>query len=276
MIETTLDELVPRYWAFLVDQFGVLMTGGGAYPWAPEALARLGETGKPVILLSNSGKRAAANIARLERFGFDRRSFETVLSSGEAAHAALAARIGTELPRGAAVFLIRRDGDGSAIEGLGLREVETAEEADLVMIAGSEGDRLTLETYREMLAPAAAKGVPCLCTNPDMTMLTGDTRAFGPGRIAQLYQELGGTVEYVGKPHPLIYQVALKKLHGIPANRVLCIGDSPAHDVRGGKAAGFATALVRTGVHEGEDFAEFLADAPKGDRPDYIIPRFEL
>ena len=277
MIETTLPDLAGRFDAFLVDQYGVLLSGAGAYPFAPAALSRLAETGKPVILISNSGRRSAPNEERLTRLGFDRASYRLVLSSGEAAHAELARRIGRDIAPGAAVLVISRDGDLSGIEGLDLHATDAPAEADIVLLAGSHGERLTLDDYRAQLADPAARGVPCLCTNPDMIMLHPGGTAFGAGRIARLYEELGGPVEWFGKPYPLIYGVAARMLEGVEPGRVLCIGDSPAHDIRGGQQAGHATALVRTGVHAGDSLEEVMAHCEEeGARPDFLIPDFSF
>lgn len=274
---TSLADLAGRFDAFLVDQFGVILDGPGAYPFAPAALAALAATGKPVILLSNSGRRSAPNVARLAALGFSRDSFRTVFSSGEAAHACLARRIGDTLAPGTAVWLHAREGDRSAIEGLGLTETGDPARAGLLLIAGSQADRLSLEDYRRILAPAARAGIPCLCSNPDMTMMSATGLKPGAGAIARIYAELGGQVDYVGKPHPLIYDEVRQLLPGLPPARILTIGDSPAHDVAGGQGAGMATALVRTGIHAG------LADAAlrdlcrgQGHVPDFVIPRFSF
>ncbi len=65
----TLHDLVDHYDAFLVDQFGVLLDGAGAYRHARAALDELYARGKRVLLISNSGKRSAANVGRLGRSG---------------------------------------------------------------------------------------------------------------------------------------------------------------------------------------------------------------
>ncbi|MGG7565488.1 TIGR01459 family HAD-type hydrolase [Rhodovulum sp. DZ06] len=264
-----------RFDAFLVDQFGVLLDGTGAYPSAPAALAALAATGARVLLLSNSGRRAQPNIDRLLSFGFGRGSFETVLSSGEAAHGMLRARIGGALRPGARVLVVSRVGDGSETEGLDLVPTDDPDAAELVLISGSRGDELGLDAYADLLRGPASRGVPCLCTNPDMVMLTPAGRSFGPARIAQLYEGFGGAVEMIGKPHRPVYEIAHRMLGAPDPARVLCIGDSPAHDLKGAATLGFRGALVRTGIHDGIDDAARLAlCAAEGVRPDFILPRF--
>lgn len=277
MRPATLGALVAAHDAFLIDQFGVLLDGSGAYPYAPRALARLAEAGKPVILLSNSGKRAEANAERLVALGFARESFRLVLSSGEAAWRALQGRIGAGLAPGAGVWLHARGGAEDQIAGLDLRRATSPDAADLLLLAGSRGDEMTLAQYEALLRPAAARGVPMLCTNPDIEMMTPLGLRFGAGRIAQSYVAMGGAVEWIGKPYPLIYAEAAALLPGIRPACILCIGDSPAHDVAGGQAAGHATALVQTGLHAGMGRAA-LADLCQGAGavPDYLLPAFDF
>jgi len=212
----------------------------------------------------------------LTGLGFDRASFRSVLSSGEAAFAELSRRIGQDIAPGAAVWVHARDGDMSSVAGLDLRPVATPAEADLLIIAGSQGDRLALSDYRTSLAPAAARKVPALCTNPDLAMLTPAGQSFGAGAIAKLYEDLGGSVDWVGKPFPLIYRVARDMLGDPDPSRVLCIGDSPAHDIAGGQGAGHATALVRTGLHADLPDDALIAHCKAEAMPDFIIPDFSL
>ena len=129
--------------------------------------------------------------------------------------------------------------------------MKDAAQADVILLTASEGDRFDLDHYRRLLAAAAKSGIPCICTNPDKIMLTGAGPKFGAGRIAELYEEMGGKVTWIGKPFPAIYEAALKAVGNPPRTRVLCVGDSPEHDIAGAKGAGLASALVRTGIHAG-------------------------
>jgi len=117
-----------------------------------------------------------------------------------------------------------------------------------VLLSASEGDRYDLAHYSELLGPAATRRVPCFCTNPDRIMLTAVGPRFGAGEIADLYESLGGSVTRIGKPDPAIYEAALT-LAGNPARGdAICVGDSVEHDIAGGRAAGVATALVKSGI----------------------------
>jgi HAD superfamily hydrolase (TIGR01459 family) len=231
---------------FLVDQFGVLHDGSTPYPGAIEALSSLKAAGKTVVLLSNSGKRSAVNEVRLVGLGFRPGSWDLFLTSGEVAWRRLRAE--TPSGRRRRCLLIARDGDRSAVTGLDLDIVTNPAEADVVLLSGSEGDIYTLEDYHDLLADPARRGVECLCTNPDKIMLTSVGPRFGAGRIAELYQAMGGPVTWIGKPFPEIYAAALHAVGDPDPARVVGVGDSVEHDIAGARSAGARSALVRTGV----------------------------
>nr|WP_309402633.1 TIGR01459 family HAD-type hydrolase [Aminobacter niigataensis]WMD00480.1 TIGR01459 family HAD-type hydrolase [Aminobacter niigataensis] len=266
-------DLAERFDVFILDQFGVLHDGVAPYPGAIETLVRLHELGKRTLLLSNSGKRSAPNEARLARLGFVPGSWDHFLSSGEVAWQSLRKQLGSEA--GLRCLLIARDGDRSAVENLPLTLVEPGEEADIVLLSASEGDRFDLDHYRRLLQPAAARGARCLCTNPDKIMLTSVGPRFGAGRIAELYAELGGAVTWIGKPFPEIYAAALDMLGNPDPVRVVCVGDSIEHDISGGQGAGLRTALVMTGVLETSSQAEReRLFAEHAAIPDFLVRTF--
>ena len=266
-------DLAERFDVFILDQFGVLHDGAAPYPGAVETLVRLKQAGKRTLLLSNSGKRSAPNEARLVKLGFVPGSWDHFLSSGEVAWQSLRRQLADGT--GLRYLLIARDGDRSAVDGLPLTLVETGEEADIVLLSASEGDRFDLDHYRRLLEPAAARGIRCLCTNPDKIMLTSVGPRFGAGRIAELYAELGGEVTWIGKPFPEIYAAALDMLGNPDPARVVCVGDSIEHDISGGHGAGLRTALVMTGVLETRSQAEReKLFAEHGATPDFLVRTF--
>ena len=248
-----LAEIAERYDAFVIDQFGVLHDGRSTYPGAVGALEMLRESGKRVVLVSNSGKRSAPNVERLARLGIGAHLFDAFVSSGEVAHAMIAGGE-VEVERGARVMVVARGDGAAALDGLGLVPTEDAGEADLVVIAGSQAERVPIETTIAALEPAARRGVRALCTNPDMHMLADGGIHPGAGAIARRYEAAGGPVTWIGKPFAAIYEHAARSLGGLEWPRTLGIGDSPAHDVAGVKAMGGDALLVETGVAgEGSD-----------------------
>ncbi len=269
-----IDGLLAHHAAFLIDQFGTLHDGTTAYPGAAAALLRMRAAGKRVVLLSNSARQAAPNARRLARLGFAPEAYDLLLTSGEVARRLLLAGA-VPAARGARrCLLLERPGEGSALDGIDLTPVGP-EAAELVVIAGSEGERHTLDWYADMLAGPARRGVPALCLNPDRTMLTSSGLAFAAGRIAELYQEMGGEVTWIGKPHPAIYAMAMEALGGVPASQVAGVGDSIEHDVAGARAAGCGAWLVRTGIIRGWSDSAIVAECRRlGVMPDGVVQAF--
>ena len=84
-----LAEIASDYDGMLIDQFGVLHDGSKLYPGALDVLERLHQLNIPVAVMTNSGKRTGANIARLTKMGIPRTLYVDAVSSGEVAYAFL-------------------------------------------------------------------------------------------------------------------------------------------------------------------------------------------
>jgi HAD superfamily hydrolase (TIGR01459 family) len=266
-----LREIADQFDLFLVDQYGVLHDGIAAYPGAIEGVAKLASSERKVVVLTNSGKGAAANQARLAALGFA--GFSYVVSSGEVAlQGVKAGAFGRDLATGSDVCVIGRVGDTYAFSTDDFTLVPRPEDAACLVIAGSDAPRTSLDAYRSALAGAARIGVPAICVNPDLTMIRDGVLVPAPGAIARIYQDLGGRVDYVGKPYQAIFQSAHALFDRVPSNRVIMIGDSPEHDVAGAASMGFATLLVRTGIHRDLSEHELMRlCASQGAAPDFLI-----
>lgn len=289
MIEPTfcagVAELAARYDHFVVDQWGVLHDGHAPYPNAIACLQRLRAAGKRVVLLSNSGKRASVNRARLAQIGFADTLFDGVVTSGEATWQALRDRADPFLEGlGRRCILWSRYGDRSLVDELDLEVVARAEDADFLLLGGAEDDA-RLEQFRATLERAAARDLPMICANPDIVAVQpGGGFGMAPGAIARHYEGLGGRVLYVGKPHRPIYQSCLEALGHPPTSGIVAIGDSVEHDIAGAAGMLLDTALIMGGIHgPGFDLAgEWAAnraaierlEAEFGVRPRWLLPQF--
>ena len=139
--------------------------------------------------------------------------YDDVVTSGEATWQALAARTDPFYAGlGRRCFLWSRDGDRTALDGLPLELVDRIDDADFLLLGGVEDDA-RLEDFSAALDAAAGRGLPMVCANPDIVAVLPDG-GFGmaPGALAHHYEQLGGRVGYVGKPHRPIYEVCLGAL----------------------------------------------------------------
>ena len=272
-----LREIADQFDLVLVDQYGVLHDGVAAYPGAVDGLARLASGGRKVVVVTNSGKDAAANLARLAALGFARANLHAVLSSGEVAvQLARSGALGPRFAIGADACVIGRCGDIYAFSADEFRLVPRPQDANFLVFAGSDAPRTSLDVYRSTLTPAAGARVPAICINPDITMIRDGKLVPAPGAIAKIYESLGGQVEYVGKPYPAIFSHAVEIAAMGQRARVVMIGDSPEHDVAGARAMGLSTLLVRSGIHRDLDQQQLLRLCEGcGGVPDFQTIAFE-
>jgi HAD superfamily hydrolase (TIGR01459 family) len=269
-------EIADQFEVFLLDQFGVLHDGKRPYPGVLDAIEELQKGGKQLIVLTNSGKRSALNLRRLVEMGFPERSIQAVISSGEVAWRGIQSGLfRSPYISAARAFIVGRYGDDYGFDDLGLEFVDQAERADFILILGSDAPRTSLDEYSALLRAAAQRKVPALCANPDIWMIASSGLEPAPGAIAELYKKLGGTVRYIGKPYADIYELALANCSSPNKARVIAVGDSVEHDVKGAKNFGLASVLVRGGVSSGltasemeQRFLEFET------RPDWEMPVF--
>jgi len=245
-----LRKIADRFDHVLLDQYGVLHEGRAVFPPARACVEALRSAGKRVLVLSNSGKRAAENLQRIADHGLPADTYDGVLSSGEVAWDGLRQR--AEPPfsgLGQRCFAITRGRDHSIFDGLALTIVGDMEEADFILLGGLDDAASDQKQWEPEFRAAAARHLPLLCANPDIMMFGAHGFLPGPGALAAFYASLGGEVTYIGKPHRAIFTAALHRLGNPSPDRVLMIGDSVKHDILGGRSAGLLTLLITSGVH---------------------------
>ena len=243
-----LSEIAGQYGALLVDQFGTLHDGTVAYPHAAEALRRFRESGGKVAVLSNSAKTGADNIVRLAKFGFGPEHFDVVVTSGDAAQAAIrSGSLGAGFSQGAKVHISGKPGDDYGFGDLGFTLTWPDEAEGIILAACQEPDRNWREQIRD-LTQAANRGVTVAVCNPDLEMLTPKGVRPSAGAIALELARKGAVLRYFGKPHGDIYRTALAALGNPPPLTVLAIGDSPEHDIAGAAGARLAELCLPGGL----------------------------
>lgn len=239
----SLRDVAERFDAIVLDQWGVLHDGTTPYPGAISALNTLGCR---LAVLSNSGKRATPNAARIAGMGFPETLFDVVMTSGEALWQDIAAG---RVPHKRLCPITRGPGDAQVwSDGLPVSLTAEVQTSDAVLLMGlpDDGDP---DAAQEILNQARAHDIPVLCTNPDRASpRAGGALVVSPGALAHAYAESGGTVQFYGKPHRPVF-TAIEAALDVAPERLLMVGDSLEHDIAGGHAAGWSTAFIRGGLH---------------------------
>lgn len=265
VIESML-EIVDRFDAIVLDQWGVLHDGTAPYPGAIAAVQALKAGGTRLAVLSNSGKRAGPNAARIAAMGFAPSMFDLVMTSGEA--------LWQDIARGRVALrrfcAITRDlGDAEAwAKGLDIVFTDAPGVGDAILLMGLPDDDPHMAM--ELLDLARDEGLQIYCTNPDRASpRAGGVTVVSPGALAHDMVQAGMDVTFYGKPHRPVFTAVATALDAAP-ERLLMVGDSLEHDIAGGHGAGWATAFVRGGLHakafgRGADIMQTIATLAQAD-----------
>lgn len=261
--------------------------GTNAYDGVLDAVSKLKEAGKELIILSNSSKRQDNSIKSLKKLGFDPSDFSQIVTSGEVAYhllsknspdeSALAPQLWEilEAVRGASsepmkVFCFGSGaGDKEYIESCGCT-LSNIDDADLIVARGTftindgvtvvdkttDGDEIYYTVYNEAIKKAAERKIPMIVANPDKIRPDADKSPM-PGTIGIAYEtamgdkeETNKLIKYIGKPFGDVYEIALR---GKDRSRACMVGDALETDVTGGSAEGLDTIwVINDGIHNAD------------------------
>jgi ribonucleotide monophosphatase NagD (HAD superfamily) len=252
---TRLGALIERYDGFLLDAYGVLVHGGGAFAGAAEFLHALERAGKPWRLVSNdAAKTPERAAARYHGFGFPITP-DHVLNAGLllgdwfATRGLVGARCRVLGPPDSAELVRRAGGEVIDLRDPGFEVLVLCDEAGYPLLETLDDTLSCLVHAREQ-----SRAVALVLPNPDLTYPRGEGQwGFASGALAAMLESglaarLAGEpwrFEPLGKPHPGLFRRALGQLG---TTRALMVGDQLATDVRGGRDAGLDTALATWGV----------------------------
>ena len=264
--------ILSRYRAVFCDVWGVVYDGVRAYDAGCAALARFRAAGGAVVLLTNAPTSPDAVAQVLGERGVPRDAWDAIVSSGALAREAAESEgllsvhhIGTA--RDLAVF------DGSPIQTVRL------DDAQAIFCTELRDDQTErAEDYRQLLETALARSLPFVCANPDLVVDVGGDLRPCAGSVAALYEEMGGTVIWRGKPFAEAYAAAHTMAQNLVCRAldkadILAIGDAVRTDIRGAHDYGVDALFVGQGIHRDDVMASgeideavlarlFDADAP--------------
>lgn len=249
-IQTSIAPLAATRAAWLVDIWGVIHNGVAPFASAVAACRTYRAGSGVVILVSNAPRPSDSVVAQLDRIGVDRSAYDAIVTSGDMSRALVS-------PYAAQPVLhVGPERDRPLFEGTGA-QLAGADAAVAIVCTGLADDETeTPETYRPLLAPLAARGVPMVCANPDLHVERGGRLIPCAGAVAAMYEALGGTVAYAGKPHLPIYEFAHRRVEALAARSltrgdILAIGDGLATDIAGAAAYGIDSVYVASAVSLG-------------------------
>jgi 4-nitrophenyl phosphatase len=243
--------------ALIIDMDGVLWRGDQPLPGVAQFFTFLRGRGIRFVLATNNSSRTEKQYAeRLASYGAPV-SLEEIVTSASAT----ADHLAEILPEASRVYAIGMDGVRQALTRRGF----TLSEADgaAAVVVGIDWHVTFDQLKRASLLIRA--GARFIGTNPDATFPAPEGIIPGNGALlAAIETATGVRPMVVGKPEPILYRQALRRL-GTPLEATAALGDRLETDILGGLRAGVRTILVMSGVTT----PELLAASEY--RPDWVF-----
>jgi 4-nitrophenyl phosphatase len=225
----------------LVDMDGVLFRGGKGLPGASEFLPWLRQRGIRFQLLTNNATLTPdQNVAKLTALGIHCDPSE-ILTSAQAT----ALYLQRHAPPAPRVYVIGEEGLRAALAAIGVRFATGPDGVDWV-VAGL--DRQATYQTLKTAALAIERGARFLATNNDPSLPVEEGEVPGAGALqAAITATTGVHPTVVGKPEPLMLQLAMERIGGTIATTAM-LGDRLETDVLAAQRLGMVSILVLTGV----------------------------
>ena len=237
-----LKSVADHYDLFFVDLWGVVHNGIELYKDSTDALEKLLEKNKDLVLLTNAPRPNNDVKNFLKKMGLEEKYYSKVYTSGEAALNYLTSNF-----KDKTFFHIGPPRDFGLFNDFKKNKIQTISEAKYLLCTGLfDEHEKELSYYKTLLKNEIDKIM--ICTNPDLIVDRGKKREFCAGSVAKVFEDIGGTVEYFGKPHPKVYNLAAN----INNKKVFCIGDNLNTDIKGANLLNFDSLIISNGIHKNE------------------------
>ena len=234
-----LRSIAKNYDLFFIDIWGVIHNGIKLNKNSIKVLEELDNLKKDYVLLTNAPRPNITVSKFLQNMGLDIKKSNKVFTSGEATLNYLKKNL-NDLK----FYHIGPSKDFDLFDIFKKNKTENIDEANFLLCTGFfEQHENNLGYYKTLLNKKIL--IKMICINPDLIIVRGSEREYCAGTIAQIFEQLGGKVEYFGKPYPLVYEQSTN----IKNKKILCIGDNLNTDIRGANIKNFDSVLISSGIH---------------------------
>jgi len=241
--ESGLKSIINDFDLLFIDIWGVLHNGINLFNDSVYALDQIEKLNKDYVLLTNAPRPNSTVIKFLKKMGLDQSKCDKVFTSGQAALKYLNSDF-----KKLKFYHIGPPRDFDLFKLFEEYKVDNIEDCDFLLCTGLFEDfEKDLKFYENLFKNKVDKKL--ICTNPDLVVDRGEIREFCAGSVAKVFEELGGKVEYFGKPYPLVYNQAAT----INNKKVLCIGDNLNTDIKGANIQNFKSLFILNGIHNNEN-----------------------
>ena len=234
-----MKNMLPPIKGLILDMDGVLWRADQPIGDLPRIFSEIERSGYRVVLATNNSTLSVKlYLEKLRGFGVHLQDWQIVTSSQAAAQ-----HLHRLFPEGGAVYVI---GEVGLVEALKLYNLFVDEQSAQAVVVG--WDRQLVFDKLATAFRLIESGCPFVGTNSDRSYPTPEGLVPGTGSIIAALETATQVKPFlVGKPSPVMYQIALERLNTLP-EETLVVGDRLETDIAGAQALGCQSALVLSGV----------------------------
>lgn len=223
---------------------GVILRGLNVDSDNLNALIKIYQSGKKIMLASNCGWRLQDLFCFLKKNGVPMNIFYAMITAGEIAHFYL-----KNIKSLRRKYYHLAPLTANLMSGLDYQKVDDVNDADFI-VATTDLNGFTDEYYQQILVQALHCRLPLLCIGNDTILATSAGIRKGAGTIAEQYAMMGGTIIPFGKPDIKVAAYLCEDIKNFSNSRCLVIGDAMSTDMRLGNLFGTKTMLLTGGIHQ--------------------------
>jgi len=236
----------------IFDIDGVLEYQGKVYPEAVRTIEALRDRGIAISFLTNSTLKSRKSCAeKLRQYGFLVYDNEVITASY-----ATARYLKEKKPRSCWVML----------EGEGLKEFQGFPkdmESPQYIVVGDNRSKFDFAHLNKALR-LLLKGSSLIGMQAELTDTSLGEPELNVGSWVKMLELASGMkATYIGKPNRYVFDLTLKTM-GLGKNEVVMVGDQISTDIKGAKAFGIRSILIKTGEYDEKELDGCIT-------PDYLI-----
>lgn len=244
----------PKLKALILDLDGVLWKDTSPIGNLPEIFSIIDDLGLRYIFATNNATKSVDEyVTKLNNFRLNVKADQIISSS-----IAMGIHLSKNYPDGGKVYIVGQPSLIRTLNEYGFHhEEDPFHKNDILAVVASLDYSLTYEKIK--VASLLVQNGTCFYgTNMDATYPTPQGLWPGSGTIISAIETASQTkATVVGKPEPLMYDIAMERLNTLP-EETMAIGDRFETDIVGGQAANCLTGLVLSGVSSMQDSKRWI------------------
>ncbi len=257
-----IQSAVKKIKLYLFDMDGTLYLGNRLFKFTKELLSAIRENGGQYLFMTNNSSKSVKDyILKLEKMGIKSTEKDFITSSMATSHYL------KQHHKNSKLYVCGTQSLKDEFLREGFTVTEDPKNTDCIVLGFDT--ELTFKKLHDISLMLCTRDLPYIATNPDYVCPTEFGSVPDCGSVADmLYNATGKRPIFIGKPEPLMPQLAMQMMNVTPEETAV-VGDRIYTDIKSGINSGSVSVLVMSG----ETTYEILNNSP--DKPDIVLESAE-